>query len=132
MDEEVKNQTVEERIHELEKAIKQSKSPVHIRKIVKGKVKNAARLEKLLDQAWEQIPEDEILRAYDNGGGQKGVQKSPAIKAYEDLLRSYNDAIDTVIDSLPKDSKEPIKRQARKKKPQNMLEQIREKQKDNL
>jgi len=132
MDEEVKNITVEERIDELERAIKQAKSPTHIRKIIKGKVKNSARLEKLLDMAWEQIPEGELLRTYDNGGGQKGIQKSPSIKVFEDLLRSYNDAMDTIVETLPKDSKEPVKRRQRSKAPKNKLEEIKARQKDNI
>ena len=132
MDEEVRIDPVEERIDEIEKAIRQAKSPAHIRKIIKGKVRNAARIEKLLDIAWEQIPEGEILRAYDNGGGQKGVQKSPAVKAFEDLLRSYNDAMETIVDTLPKDSREPVRKRKRDKGPKNKLEEIKAKQKDNL
>ena len=132
MDEEARIDPVAQRTEEINKAVKQSKSPAHIRKLIKGEVRNAARLEKLLDVAWEQIPEDEILREYDNGGGQKGTQKSPALKAYQDLLRDYNEAMSKIIDNLPKDSKEPVTRRARSKKPQNKLEQIREKKKNEL
>ena len=132
MDEEVKIETVESRTEELTKSIRQAKSPTHIRKIIKGEVKNAARLEKLLDTAWEQIPEEEILREYDNGGGQKGTQKSPALKAYQDLLRDYHDAMNNIIDNLPKNSKEPVIRRSRKKEPKNKLEEIKQRQRDNL
>ena len=132
MDGEVKIDPVSQRTEEIEKAIKQAKSPAHIRKLIKGEVKNAARLEKLLDIAWEQLPEAEILREYDNGGGQKGTQKSPALKAYQELLRDYNESMSKIVDNLPKNSKEPVIRRTRKKKPQNMLEQIKEKKKGEL
>ena len=132
MDEEVKIETVAERTEELTKSIRQAKSPTHIRKIIKGEVKNAARLEKLLDTAWDQIPEEEILREYDNGGGQKGVQKSPALKAYQDLLRDYHEAMNNIINNLPKNSREPVTRRTKSKEPKNMLEQIKQKQKDNI
>ena len=132
MDEEAKIETVAKRTEELTKSIRQAKSPAHIRKIVKGEIKNAARLEKLLDTAWDQIPEEEILREYDNGGGQKGVQKSPALKAYQDLLRDYHEAMNNIINNLPKNSREPVTRRSRNKEPKNMLEQIKQKQKDNV
>ena len=132
MDEEVKIETVESRTEELTKSIRQAKSPTHIRKIIRGEVKNAARLEKLLDTAWEQIPEEEILREYDNGGGQKGMQKSPALKAYQDLLRDYHDAMNNIIANLPKNSKEPVTRRKRTQEPKNKLEEIKQRQKDKI
>ena len=121
---------IEERIAEIERALKSAKAPAHIRKLLKGTIRNVAYLEVKLDEARAAIPEGEILREYDNGGGQKGVQKSPALKAYEELFRNYTGGMDEIMNALPKDSKEPIKRRKRKVEPKNMLEMISEKQRN--
>ncbi len=132
MEDEEKKDPVEERIEEIERALKSAKAPAHIRKILKATVRNVARLEIKLDEAWAAIPEGEILKAYDNGGGQKGMQKSPSLKAYEELFKNYTAGMDEIMDALPKDSKEPMKRQRRKSEPKNTLEKIMEKQKDKI
>lgn len=123
---------VEERIEEINKALRSAKMPPHIRKLLKGTVKNVAWLELKLDEAKDAIPEGEIVKEYDNGGGQKGTQKSPALKAYNDLFREYTMGMDEILNALPKDSKEPMKRRARKKEPKNVFEQIKEQQKNSV
>jgi len=123
---------VEERIKELTSAMRQAKTPAYIRKLLKGTIRNVAWLEIKLDEARANIPEGEILKEYDNGGGQKGMQKSPNLKAYEDLFRDYTSGMDEIMEALPKDSREPLKKRVKKSEPKNMLEKIRENQKNSI
>ncbi len=42
-----------------------------------------------LKEAAEQLPNEELIVAYDNGGGQSGVRENPFYSAYSKLLRTY-------------------------------------------
>lgn len=42
-----------------------------------------------LKQAAEQVPAENLIVEYDNGGGQTGVRENPFFPAYEKLLNSY-------------------------------------------
>lgn len=42
-----------------------------------------------LKQAAEQVPAEDLIVEYDNGGGQTGVRENPFFPAYEKLLNSY-------------------------------------------
>lgn len=128
MDEELRSDPLQEKIDEFTKALRKAKVPAHIMKLLKGTIDNAAWLELKLDKIREEIPEGDVLREYDNGGGQKGVQKDPILKAYESVFRDYMMAIDKIMNALPEGAKEPLKRKARKAEPKNALELIREKQ----
>lgn len=121
---------VEERIRELTSALRSAKTPAHIRKLLKGTIRNIAWLEMKLDEVRDSIPEGEILREYDNGGGQKGVQESPLLKAYEKLFREYTTGMSEIMEALPKDSREPIMKRAKKKEPENVLQLLSEKQRN--
>lgn len=128
MDEDIRIDLVEERISEFNKALRKAKVPVHIRKLLEGTIANVAWLEVKLDEIRNEIPEGEFLREYDNGGGQKGIQKSPVLKTYEGIFRDYMMGMDKIMDAIPDEAKEPMQRKARKAEPKNALELIREKQ----
>ena len=46
-----------------------------------------------LKQAAEQVPAEDLIVNYDNGGGQTGVRENPFFPAYEKLLSSYIKAV---------------------------------------
>lgn len=131
MDDERIVDPVEERIKEITSALRSAKTPPHIRKLLKGTIRNIAWMELKLDEARDAVPEGELLREYDNGGGQKGIQESPFLKAYERLFREYTAGMSEIMDALPKESREPISKRVNKKEPKNMLEMLKEKQRNN-
>ena len=128
MEDDIRIDPVEAKIAEFNKALRKAKVPAHIRKLLEGTISNVAWLEMKLDEIRAEIPEGEFLREYDNGGGQKGTQKSPALKAYEGVFRDYMMGMDKIMDVLPDEAKTPMQRKARKAEPKNALELIREKQ----
>lgn len=49
-----------------------------------------------LIQAAKQVPAENLIVEYDNGGGQTGVRENPFFPAYEKLLNSYIKAVMTL------------------------------------
>lgn len=62
---------------------------------------NTAWMKAKLDDAREAIKNSNIVVAYDNGGGQKGIRENPLFKGYENLWRSYMAGMSKIIDCLP-------------------------------
>lgn len=62
---------------------------------------NTAWMKAKLDDAREAIKNSNIVIAYDNGGGQKGIRENPLFKGYENLWRSYMAGMSKIIDCLP-------------------------------
>lgn len=50
-------------------------------------------LEDKLDEAREIYADENLVETYDNGGGQIGTRKSPALSAYQDVMKSYRFAM---------------------------------------
>ena len=128
MEEEKIIDPVEQRTEEITSALRSAKTPAHIRKLLKGTIRNIAWLEMKLDEVRDSVPEGEIVREYDNGGGQKGLQESPFLRAYEKLFREYTTGMSEIMDALPRESREPMMKRVNKKEPKNMLELLKEKQ----
>ncbi len=62
---------------------------------------NTAWMKAKLDDARGAIKNSNIVVAYDNGGGQKGIRENPLFKGYENLWRSYMAGMSKIIDCLP-------------------------------
>ena len=85
---------------------------------------NTAWMKAKLDDAREAIKNSNIVIAYDNGGGQKGIRENPLFKGYESLWRSYMAGMGKILDSLPP---EQIEKAVEVEKPATMLELVRNK-----
>lgn len=70
-------------------------------KLLEPIVINTAWMKVKLDDAREAIKNSNIVVAYDNGGGQKGIRENPLFKGYENLWRSYMAGMSKIIDCLP-------------------------------
>ena len=98
------------------------------RKLLGPIVTNTAWMKAKLDDAREAIKNSNIVIAYDNGGGQKGIRENPLFKGYESLWRSYMAGMGKILDSLPQ---EQIEQASDVEKPATMLELVRNKHRMN-
>lgn len=89
---------------------------------------NTAWMKAKLDDAMEAIKNSNIVIAYDNGGGQKGIRENPLFKGYEALWKSYMLGMNKILDSLPP---EAVRTEiTEESKPQNVLSIIRAKHRE--
>lgn len=88
---------------------------------------NTAWMKAKLDDAREAIKNSNIVIAYDNGGGQKGIRENPLFKGYESLWKSYMQGMGRILDCMPQEASE-IKA-VELEKPKTMLELVRERHK---
>ena len=93
-------------------------------KLLEPIILNTAWMKAKLDDAREAIKNSNIVIAYDNGGGQKGIRENPLFKGYESLWRSYMAGMAKILDSLPQ---EQIEEAVDIEKPATMLELVRKK-----
>ena len=93
-------------------------------KLLEPIILNTAWMKAKLDDAREAIKNSNIVIAYDNGGGQKGIRENPLFKGYESLWRSYMAGMGKILDSLPQ---EQIEQAVDIEKPATMLELVRKK-----
>lgn len=93
-------------------------------KLLEPIILNTAWMKAKLDDAREAIKNSNIVIAYDNGGGQKGIRENPLFKGYESLWRSYMAGMGKILDSLPQ---EQIEQAVEIEKPATMLELVRKK-----
>ena len=93
-------------------------------KLLEPIILNTAWMKAKLDDAREAIKNSNIVIAYDNGGGQKGIRENPLFKGYESLWRSYMAGMGKILDSLPQ---EQIESAVEIEKPATMLELVRNK-----
>ena len=70
-------------------------------KLLEPVILNTAWMRAKLDDAREAIKNSNIVVAYDNGGGQRGIRENPLFKGYENLWRSYMAGMSKIIDCLP-------------------------------
>ncbi len=56
-----------------------------------------------LDEAREQMIDENIICHYDNGGGQSGERENPIFKAYINLFRAYMIGLEKFTSYLPKE-----------------------------
>lgn len=70
-------------------------------KLLEPIILNTSWMKAKLDDAREAIKNSNIVIAYDNGGGQKGIRENPLFKGYENLWRSYMAGMSKIIDCFP-------------------------------
>ena len=56
-----------------------------------------------LDEAREEMREENLTCEYNNGGGQAGTRENPIFKAYVNLWRAYMVGVEKYTSYLPKD-----------------------------
>lgn len=94
-------------------------------KMLEPIILNTAWMKAKLDDARSAIKESNIVVAYDNGGGQKGIRENPLFKGYENLWRSYMAGMSKILDALPPEQIEMSVPQ--EEKPATVLELVRKK-----
>lgn len=90
-------------------------------------IENTSWMKAKLDDAREAIKNSNIVIAYDNGGGQRGIRENPLFKGYEGLWRSYMAGMSKIIDVLPEEAAVIVNTEA--SAPKTTLELIRERHK---
>ena len=90
-------------------------------------IDNVAWMRAKLDEIREEIVDEGIVIAYDNGGGQTGVRENPAYKGYESLWRSYMLGIAKILEALPAQTAKEEKKEIDDGKPKNVLALIQSK-----
>ena len=88
---------------------------------------NTAWMKAKLDDAREAIKNSNIVIAYNNGGGQKGIRENPLFKGYENLWRAYIHGMDRILSALPDEI--VTEQRIEMEKPKTMLELVRNKHK---
>lgn len=66
-------------------------------------LENLAWMKVKLDSTRETIKTAQVVIAYDNGGGQKGIRKNPLFDGYHQLWKSYMDGIKLLLSELPEE-----------------------------
>ena len=89
---------------------------------------NTSWIKAKLDDAREAIKNCNVVIAYDNGGGQKGIRENPLFKGYESLFKSYMSGMDRILNCLPAEQIE-TETKVVIEQPKTMLELMREKHK---
>lgn len=62
--------------------------------------RNVLWMERKLEDARSDIADSPLAVEYDNGGGQTGTRKNPAIDAYNNLMASYTRALKQLCEML--------------------------------
>lgn len=96
-------------------------------KLLEPIILNTSWMKAKLDDAREAIKNSNIVIAYDNGGGQRGIRENPLFKGYEGLWRSYMAGMSKIIDVLPEKAAVIVNTEA--SAPKTTLELIRERHK---
>ena len=53
-------------------------------------------MEDKLKEAAEQLPSEDLIVEYNNGGGQSGIRENPFYSAYEKLMACYLKSVNTL------------------------------------
>lgn len=111
----------------MKREIKKAKISEHKMKVIEPVVMNAAFMKVKLEEAREQVKNETITVAYDNGGGQKGVRENPIFKAYEALWKSYMLGMDKILSIIPEQLQQELSSEAEQIRPQTVLDIVRDK-----
>lgn len=95
--------------------------------LLKPVIENTAWMKVKLDDARTAVKNSQIVVAYDNGGGQKGLRENPIFKGYESLWKAYMQGMQRIIDCIPDELSELKK--AESEKPISMLDVVRARKK---
>lgn len=74
--------------------------PEHEREHVRELAENALFMRGKLEETRIGLSRQQVVIAYDNGGGQTGIRRNPAFDAYEALLKSYQLTLRELRDML--------------------------------
>lgn len=93
-------------------------------------VEQVVWLEQKLDAAREEVGDQPMVVAYDNGGGQVGTRRNPAYDTMMKLNASYNATIKTLIEACaaPKDEKAARDASNKLSKKTNVMRALRDEQ----
>lgn len=108
----------------LKRMLKDSGTPKDRVDILLATIENVAWMKVKLEDARTQVGEADLVVEYDNGGGQKGMQENPQIKAYRSLWQSYMTGMGKILSALPEGKAEDASPSAPR---DNVLELIRSK-----
>lgn len=108
----------------LKRMLKDSGTPKDRVDILLATIENVAWMKVKLEDARTQVGEADLVVEYDNGGGQKGMQENPQIKAYRSLWQSYMTGMGKILSALPEGKAEDASPSA---PCDNVLELIRSK-----
>ncbi len=61
---------------------------------------NVLFMERKLAEARRNMENQQIVIAYDNGGGQRGIRKNPMFDSYNALMRTYNASLAQLVEIL--------------------------------
>jgi hypothetical protein len=98
-------------------------------KLLNPAIVNTAWMKAKLDDAREAVKNSQIVIAYDNGGGQKGIRENPLFKGYESLWKSYLAGLDRIMSALPEEKSHEIVEEAEKTEPSTVLSLVRKRKK---
>ena len=90
-------------------------------------IENTAMMKVKLDEEKAILLEEELVVAYNHGGGQSGTKENAHLKAYETLWKAYIQGMSKIMDYLPKAVASVIEKET--KKTENVLEMVRSKHK---
>lgn len=93
-------------------------------------VEQVVWLEQKLDSAREEVGNQPMVVAYDNGGGQVGTRKNPAYETMMKLTSTYNATIRALVDACaaPKDEKSARDASNKLSKKTNVMQALRDEQ----
>lgn len=108
----------------LKKLLKDADVSQARQKTLEPVIENLSWMKAKLDDTREIIKSSHVVMPYDNGGGQKGIRANPAFKAYESLWKSYVTGMDRVLNALPKEEQDAVRKQDEAETPRNPLELV--------
>lgn len=121
MDGMVKNRAVRAQ-NKLKKLLRTNNISDESVKILLPIIQNVAWMQVKLEDIQEEACEEDIIVAYNNGGGQSGYRENPIFKSYENLWKSYMLGMNKILEWVPEETANEQKEELKK----NMLDIIKE------
>ena len=87
----------------LEALLDRADIPNQQRDVLAPVIDNMAWQRIKLEDAMEQMQDEQLTCEYDNGGGQSGTRENPVFKAYINLWRAYMVGLEKYTSYLPKE-----------------------------
>ena len=75
--------------------------PLNQKQLCEGLFDNAAYMIEKLGELQKQINEDGMTAVWNNGGGQGGLRKSPAVEIYNTMIKNYTAIIKQLNECMP-------------------------------
>lgn len=87
----------------LAKLLERAELPKEKQDMLEPLIDNLAWQKCKLDDARKKMQNEDIIREYDHGGGQKGIHENPYFKAYTNLFRSYMVGFEKYTSYIPEE-----------------------------